>query len=482
MNNDIFENAFGAIDDEFIVEAKSPEIIIAARRKKIIISAVAACIAAILVAVPSVKVISDMNDRGFTTSDDVEVIYKQEIIYEEASSSEDDTASPPSEQQNTSSGTTGNGNPSGTSNANDSITTPITYNKLTIDDMPFADSNSATLSDERGTKSYDKIYVPDIKYLYIEPIPIDGYITFYHNKNTYDNPPSEEEARAYLDTFLPKLANAFQISTPQYTLKQESYMDVGEYGTYIILHDKNDYSMFFDHTELYNEINLSHNNVTFKEDLMIDGQLVTVDPTKTDEEIIESLSWLKQRLFDIFSVSFDDAKIIRRYGDTYGDVYVYFYKQKGTTLGKTLNEPPSTDYIKIRFSGNMIDNSILNGSDVDCKISRATQTTVVEGNTFKLMPLEKAEEYLYKGYVFGGPYCPLCLENQAPVDFKGYDYVGIGYSYSSKIRSAFPCYAFYKNIGAAESDNMIFAKTYVPAVEVEGYEEYFENKHANHNN
>lgn len=480
MNNDIFENAFDSIDDELIAEAKSPEIRIAARRKKIIISAVAACVAAILVAIPSVKVIGDLNDNKFTASDDIEVITEYETVYENASSEQPQIGDTPNEPQ---SGDNLDENiSSGTTNTNDSSDIPKTYDKLTIDDMPFADSNSATLSDGIGTKSYDEIYVPDIKYLYIEPIPIDGYITFYHNESVYDNPPSEEYARAYLDIFLPKLANAFQISPPQYTLEHESYMDYDEYSAYIILHDKNDYSMLFDHTELYNKINLSHNNVTFKEDLMIDGQLITVDHTKTDEEIIESLSWVKQKLFDIFGVSFDDAKIIRKYGDTYGDVYVYFYKQKGTTLGKTLNQPPSTDYIKIRFSGNMIDNSILNGSDVDCKISRATQTTVVEGNTFKLMPLEKAEEYLYKGYVFGGPGCPLCLENQAPIDFEGYDYVGISYSYSSKIRSSFPCYAFYKNIATAENGNMTFAKTYVPAVEVEGYEEYFENKHANHNN
>ncbi|MBR6502122.1 MAG: hypothetical protein IKT42_01650 [Clostridia bacterium] len=464
MNNDLFEKAFDAIDDELIADAKNPSIRIAARRKKILISSIAACVAAVLVSIQSINVLSDLNSNNYTTSDDTEIIYEEEIVYEQTTS-EDDTSIAPDKHQN----------------INSDATTPITYNKLTIDDMPFADSNSANLSAGNSTKSYDEIYVPDIKYLYIEPIPADGYITLYHNKSTYDNPPSEEDARTYLDIFLPKLANAFQITTPQYNLEQNSYMAIGEYSTYIILHDKNDYSMFFNHRELYNEIKLSHNNVTFKEDLMIDGQLVTVDHTKTDEEIIKSLSWIKERLFDIFDVSFDNAKIIRKYGDTYGDVYVYFYNRNGGTLDKILNQQPSTDYIKIRFSGNMIDNSILNGSDVNCKISRATHTAVIEGNTFKLMPLEKAEEYLYKGYVFGGPGCPLCLENQTPVDFEGYDYVGISYSYSSKIRSSFPCYTFYKNIGTSENGNMTFAKTYVPAVEVEGYEEYFINKHNNHN-
>ena len=61
--NNLFENAFAAIDDDFITDAKAPEIRIAARRKKIIISTVAACVAAILVTVPSVKVMLDLNDN-----------------------------------------------------------------------------------------------------------------------------------------------------------------------------------------------------------------------------------------------------------------------------------------------------------------------------------------------------------------------------------------------------------------------------------
>lgn len=485
-DNNLFQNAFEAIDDEFIAEAKSPEIRIAARRKKMFISAVAACVAAVLVAIPSVKILDDLNGNQFTESDDTEIIYiTQEITSSESSQSESSQNEPTqSKPQNTNSSQTNsapessgnNSNPAGNDNS------ATTYDKLNINDMPFVSTDSdLTVGESSGTKSYDKIYVPDIKYLYINPIPLSEYITYYYNKSTYDNPPSEKEARAYLDSFLPKLANAFQISTPQYTLEHESYMDDGEYSAYIRLHDENDYSMFFYHREFFNKINLSPNNVTKKEKLMIDGQNVTIDHTKTDQEIIESLSWVKQRLFGIFGVSFDDAKIIRDYGETYGYVYVYFYKPNDI-ISETDEYAPSTNYIKIEFSGNMVENTLLDGNDVDCNISRATKVARVEGNTFKLMPLEKAEEYLYKDYVFGEPSCPLCLKDQEAVDFEGYDYVGINFKYSPKLRSMFPCYTFYKKIGTTETGRMIFAKTHVPAIEVEGYEEYFENQHANHNN
>ena len=53
MNNDIFEKAFDAIDDELIADAKNPSIRIAARRKKIMISSIAACIAAVSSVTPS---------------------------------------------------------------------------------------------------------------------------------------------------------------------------------------------------------------------------------------------------------------------------------------------------------------------------------------------------------------------------------------------------------------------------------------------
>jgi len=43
-----------------------------------------------------------------------------------------------------------------------------------------------------------------------------------------------------------------------------------------------------------------------------------------------------------------------------------------------------------------------------------------------------------------------------------------------------PFYAFYKQIGTAENGNLIYAKTYVPAIKVRGYEEYFESQIQNH--
>ena len=45
-----------------------------------------------------------------------------------------------------------------------------------------------------------------------------------------------------------------------------------------------------------------------------------------------------------------------------------------------------------------------------------------------------------------------------------------------------PFYAFYKCIGKNEHGIDTYAKTYVPAVQVSGYEKYFESQKDNHKN
>jgi hypothetical protein len=44
-------------------------------------------------------------------------------------------------------------------------------------------------------------------------------------------------------------------------------------------------------------------------------------------------------------------------------------------------------------------------------------------------------------------------------------------------RYAIPFYAFYKRIADSEEINDTYAVTYVPTFEIEGYEEYFLEKH-----
>lgn len=471
MNNDIFESAFSAIDDEFIAEAKSPAIRIAARRKKIIISAVAACIAAVLVAIPSVKVIGDMNDNKFTTSDDIEVITEYETIYENTSSEQAQSE----DTQNQSQGTDSNPDNSilsgttGTPNSN-SVGLGDLGIKIEVDDM-YIINNEAT-----STTTYSKVYVPNTDYLYINPIPTDKSVTIYQKH--YENTTNEAEACALAAKFFPKLANALGIATPKYSVQTPSN------SIYIQSTYEEDwpYRLVVSQSFYRNLIGFG----TATDTTTIYGETVAVNLPQSDAEIINSLSSIKENLFNLFEVSFDSSKVIREYGDSDATaINVCFYNSSGHPLNNLKNDWPHSDFISLTFINMGNQTKVYSLTSLYYATYRTSiKSDLIPIHQMGLIPLEKAEEYLNKGYVLTVGSCSLCQsEQKTPVDFTDYDYVSLEYEGGNNLGDlTIPFYAFYKNIGTAENGNMTFAKTYVPAVEVEGYEEYFENKHANHNN
>ena len=103
---------------------------------------------------------------------------------------------------------------------------------------------------------------------------------------------------------------------------------------------------------------------------------------------------------------------------------------------------------------------------------------------YELISLAEAEEYLYKGYSWGGVQCPLCKLNDPHVDFSEYDFVQIEY-YGSLSEYALPYYTFYKYLGTTEYQDIEglyveYAVAYVPAIEIEGLDEYFKEQAAQH--
>ena len=196
------------------------------------------------------------------------------------------------------------------------------------------------------------------------------------------------------------------------------------------------------------------------------------DSTISDEQIIADLEPLKKELFYIFDVEFKDITVNRRYvaGEKYPySITVRFYNS-------TNEFDNSSDNMTIVFShrSKRTDASL---PYINIRYDQYRDDTTVPLKKVKMISLEKAEELLCKGYVFGGHSCPICMSEQSPVDFEEYDYVNLEYvrgynEYSELI----PFYAFYKYIGNDSGSNKVFAKTYVPAIEVSGYEEYFESQ------
>ena len=340
-----------------------------------------------------------------------------------------------------------------------------------------------------ATNAYTKIYVPNSEYLYINDIPEDTYLNIYRYENP--NPEiSEAGLQSFIDGILPQLAEALDVSVPQYSIKENSR------GSKSYHHASLDFNRYF--------MNFSNNSgryrirlIGFGEDnaITIEGETIQIDQRLSDEEILVSLQSIKNKLFRLFNVTFSDAKIIRTFGSgsEYGaeHIYIYFYDEDAHPLN-ALRQKPLSDYICIDFdnfknsSTDVVSAGVLKDSGIEYVQSQIDiSEKYIVAESAKKISLSEAEALLYNGYVFGGHSCPLCMLAQDKVSFEDYDFVDIEYvfGYDDKTGDAtegIPFYAFYKNIGMSKNGNLIYAKTYVPAIEVSGYEEYFESQKENH--
>ena len=342
-----------------------------------------------------------------------------------------------------------------------------------------------------ATNAYTKIYVPDSKYLYIGNMTDDEYLKLYQRTQKYKEL-NEVELKTFIDAFLPKLAESLDAPIPQYSIKEDNYSSGNnalsasvDIGSYYLLASQNPQK---------NSLGLS--KLEGNRQIVIDGETIQIDQRLSDEEILDSILSIKNKLFGIFGISFSNAKVVRNFGSytKHGveRVDIYFYNESAHELNSS-QPRPVTDYLYISFdnfsnySGDIVSDGILTVSSVYYFKYRGdisdTQYDVV--SNAKRISISEAEALLYNGYVFGGHSCPLCMLAQDKIDFEGYDFVDIEYvfEYSNKneIPSiGIPFYAFYKNIGTSENGNTIYAKTYVPAIEVSGYKEYFESQKDNH--
>ncbi len=346
---------------------------------------------------------------------------------------------------------------------------------------------SPTLN-EVPTNKYKKVYVSDEKYLYIDKIPDSEYLPIY--KYTVQTKKlNEKEYKEFADSILPRLIDALGGVTPEYKRKDVNMGDriysLANMGKYYlrITQDKSTTSLIF------SDSNSKDGDTT----IVLDGKTVNIDQRLSDEEILESLESVKNKLFEIFGVSFKNAKVKRHFSEWNENgaqsIWVYFYNEDANYLN--LHKDYSiSDNIVIWFDGtnsNLDDQEssyVLNGKSIYYTKCRTNLQKVYDHiANAKRISLEEAEELLYKGYVFSVHSCPICMAAQDKISFKGYDFVDLEYVYnhvSDKPQNIIPFYTFYKKIGIAQNGNAIYAKTYVPAIQVYGYEEYFESQAANH--
>jgi hypothetical protein len=334
------------------------------------------------------------------------------------------------------------------------------------------------------------VYAPDEKALGLLPVPEDNSLPIFLRTQTKETI-SEESVRAFANGILPGVAQALGGTVPEYTvdifsLGTESARFEAEIGGHGVSASQYGYLNHF----AISRFPLHSAKATAT---ALNGHMVQINQTQTDEEIIASLSGVHQILQDIFGVKLPDVKLIRTYNEDsdYGCVaiQVYFYKEDANVMN-AYTERPVSDHIELWFFNNPIFREeecsvdMLQYVDICYRDWRTEEGEMYKENAMaEMLSLQEAEALLKKGYSFGGHSCEICYPILTGVDFTDYDAVSFTYYWnntaflSGETVPCVPFYVFYKHIGTAENGNQVYAQTYVPAVYVSGLEEYFANQH-----
>lgn len=325
-----------------------------------------------------------------------------------------------------------------------------------------------------ATSSYRVVYAPNKQY-FAQGLPEYTEYRAIYQMNNYVCAANENEFRRFADDIIQRFGDRMHVSVPEYKI-QNSYkasFSLGEYNCFVRQNDIINSFTFF---------GKSKSPIDF-------GGKVTVDQTQSDEDIIKSLEKVKKILFDVFDTEFSDVEVNRIYDNSKNGVSrisVLFYNASDSRF-EGYTDFRYTDYIGLYFQP--VDRTSytlrFNCENIYYQQYRCDPDSDFSPyiNKIRQITLNEAEELLRKGYVFGGHSCPICMSEQAKVDFENYDHVNINYlsfERQNDFITYVPFYAFYKEIGVAENGNIKYAVTYVPAVEIAGYEEYFESQKKYH--
>lgn len=341
------------------------------------------------------------------------------------------------------------------------------------------------------TTSYTKVYVPSSAHLQPHKRQDTPFWTLYRY-NIPSTPLNQTEFEEFFDSKLTRIASELGINTPQYSIRETS-VGYTDRDLEIFIDDADGYLFSANHNAIFNSILIANNTAP---DIALGDVRIEVDQTKSNAEIIASLSQVKKKLFELFGVSFSDIKITRYYSDQSEHgvewLYVSFYNKTDHPLN-LIADGPYSDCITLEFNNRYShDDANVSGILLQnvgiryCQFRSDPKSVYLRTKQVSIISLQEAEALLQQGYVFGGHSCPICMAEQDAVDFSDYDFVDIVYIQSRNPNQAskdiIPFYAFYKKIGFAENGNEIYAKTYVPAIRVSGYEEYFKSQEAEHKN
>ena len=351
-----------------------------------------------------------------------------------------------------------------------------------------------------GTNQYITVGAPDIKGLGLMPLPQAEYLPIYQNQYL---DASEQALEDFIQKYLEKGQELSGVKSSYYEIrKRGSSAGFAGISYSTGLKGESGYNdLFFE--AWCNLLSMSYSPedpmTGARKRMKIEGEYVSILTTDTDEQICEKLSDTFAYLNAYFEKNYSQVKIVRPYSRFgLGSVYIYLYSQESTSFPENFDDhfmhrPLCSDYLFLEFQVSDSDNSWYDWGtpeDEAFLIEAAPWETMTDWENYypivgkaRMLSLEEAEELLAKGYVFGGHSCKICMAEQKKVDFTEYDAVSFEYVHGDN-GMIVPFYVFYKHLGVSEYDKtgrmQEYAKTYVPAVEIEGLEEYFDMQTEKH--
>ena len=306
--------------------------------------------------------------------------------------------------------------------------------------------------------------IADNNSLPLNPISWDCYMRIFEQTNVKAEP-NKAELQTIADAAIPKLADALGVPRPEYSVENpfsDQFRVKADAAPYKI-----EISQYSQETSL-KIFNASDSD----QPMVLDGIPVQADLSLSSEEILESLQPIKERLFKLFGVSFSEVDILR--GSS--SCSIVFYNKTGHYLEKLNGYHWMADYIHIQFHRNDTDDNLLTNVTIDYRKPRVDvderYPLVAKA---KRLSLKDAGKLLKKGYVFTREgFCGLF---EGSISFDSYDYVSLEYIFRRMKDGStlgIPFYAFYKELSTAPDGGTVYAETYVPAIEADGYEEFFE--------
>jgi hypothetical protein len=315
-------------------------------------------------------------------------------------------------------------------------------------------------------------------------LPIAEYLPIYSSNN---GEPSEEGLQKFINDYLDTATAFFSITSKNYEIEKNETWSGNVYYTAEIWENEKmirfwakDNLLYF----IYDDYEESR--------LQINSSRVSILESDTDQQITEKLKDTITYVCTAFGKQYTDIKICRNYySDQLTRITVYLYSAEETIFPTNFSQAPMTsDYLSLTFHtdwgrgtacdwGGSKEEAFLTNISLYQTSEKWIGYYEVDAKA-KMLTLEEAEQLLEKGYVFGGHSCSLCMAAQPEVDFSEYTCVDIEYVSDKNGTICVPFYAFYKYIGKSEHGIDTYAKTYVPAVQVSGYDAYFEKQKDNH--